>query len=218
MPDARGHGRSSAPSHGYLYNDHASDVIDLLEALGLAAPVLLGHSMGGMTAAVVASEAGAAIRGIILADPTFLTPERQHEVYESDVAAQHRRLLGQDRGEVLAQARQRHPLRSLELVELMVQARLQTRTSAFEVLTPPNPDYRAMISAIRVPSLLVVGDDGVVSVETARELQGLNPRIRCEVVANAGHGLPYDKPDEFAVAVRSFLETVGASYGRSDVR
>lgn len=58
MPDARGHGKSSAPLHGYLYRDHASDVIGLIEALELAAPVLLGHSMGGMTAAVVASQVG----------------------------------------------------------------------------------------------------------------------------------------------------------------
>src|SRR6185436_11020328 len=26
MPDARGHGNSSAPHHGYRYQDHASDV------------------------------------------------------------------------------------------------------------------------------------------------------------------------------------------------
>ena len=43
--------------------------LDSSKALGLAAPVLLGHSMGGMTAAVVASQLATAIRGVILADP-----------------------------------------------------------------------------------------------------------------------------------------------------
>ena len=33
------------------------DVLGLIEALGLAAPVLLGHSMRGMTAAVAAGQA-----------------------------------------------------------------------------------------------------------------------------------------------------------------
>ncbi|HLJ86899.1 MAG TPA: alpha/beta hydrolase [Candidatus Angelobacter sp.] len=52
MPDARGHGKSSAPLHGYgdagyRYDDHASDVVGLIRVLGLAAPILLGHSMGG---------------------------------------------------------------------------------------------------------------------------------------------------------------------------
>jgi N-formylmaleamate deformylase len=112
MPDARGHGNSSTPASGYLYDDYASDVLGLIEELGLAAPVLLGHSMGGMTAAIAASRAAAPIRGIILADPTFLSPQRQREVHESDVVEQHRRLLKLDRAEALAQARTRHPHRS----------------------------------------------------------------------------------------------------------
>ncbi|MCP3400999.1 alpha/beta fold hydrolase [Bradyrhizobium sp. CCGB20] len=208
MPDARGHGASSAPSGGYLYGDFASDVIGLIEALGLVAPVLLGHSMGGMTAAVVASEVDTAIRGVILADPTFLSPERQREVYESDVAEQHRRLLGRNKDEVLTETKARQPHRSPELLELIVDARLRTGISAFEVLTPPNPDYRALMSAVSVPTLLVIGDHGVVSVETARELQRLNQHVRYELIPDAGHGLPYDRPEEFAAVVRSFLETV----------
>lgn len=76
MPDARGHGNSSAPLNGYRYEDHARDVIGLIQGLGLTAPVLLGHSMGGMTVAVVASQIAVAIRGVILADPTFLSRQR----------------------------------------------------------------------------------------------------------------------------------------------
>jgi N-formylmaleamate deformylase len=208
MPDARGHGQSSAPPHGYLYRDHASDAIGLIEALGLAAPVLLGHSMGGMTAAVVASQVGTAIRGVILADPTFLSPQRQREVHESDVIEQHRRLLRSNKGEVLAQARLQRPHRSAEIVELITDAKLQTQIRAFDVLTPPNPEYSELVSTICVPILLVVGDNGVVSLETARELQRLNQHLRYERIPDAGHGLPYDQPDRFAAVVRSFLQSV----------
>ena len=49
MPDARGLGDSSVPNHGYCYDDLAADVEGLIDALGLTTPVLLGHSMGGMT-------------------------------------------------------------------------------------------------------------------------------------------------------------------------
>ena len=62
MPDARGHGKSNAPLHGYRYEDHATDVIALIQELGLVAPIVLGHSMGGMTAAVVASRVAGDIR------------------------------------------------------------------------------------------------------------------------------------------------------------
>lgn len=32
--------------------------------------------------------------------------------------------------------------------------------SAFEVLTPPNPDYRELIQSMRAPILLVIEDKG----------------------------------------------------------
>jgi N-formylmaleamate deformylase len=211
MPDARGHGNSSTPLNGYRYEDHARDIVGLIQWLGLAAPVLLGHSMGGMTAAVVASQIGAAIRGLILADPTFLSPERQREVYQSDAVEQHRQLLSLDRADVLARARVRHAHRSPEIVELVTEARMKTRLPTFDVLTPPNPEYHRLVSAIDAPILLVIADNGVVSLETARELQNLNPRLCVEQIQDAGHGLQYDQPERFEAVVRSFLQSVAAS-------
>jgi len=162
-------------------------------------------------AAVVASQFGENIRGVILVDPTFLSAERQREVCDSDVAGQHRRILGQNKHDLLADARIRHPRRSAEIVELQVDARLQTRINAFDVLTPPNPDYRQVVSAICVPILLVAGDAGaVVSLEAASELQSLNPRVRIEQIQDAGHGLPYDQPGRLAVVVKAFLKSIVA--------
>jgi N-formylmaleamate deformylase len=205
MPDARGHGESSAPHHGYRYDDLASDVAGLVRGLELARPVLLGHSMGGMTAAVVASRGAGMIRGLILVDPTFLSPERQREVSESDVADQHRRVLGLPKSGLVAQARARHPGRSPEIVELQAEARLKTCMGAFDVLTPPNPEYRDVVSAVDVPSLLVIGDDPVVTLEMATELCSLNPRLRIEQVQDAGHGLPFEQPERLGEVVVSFL-------------
>jgi pimeloyl-ACP methyl ester carboxylesterase len=55
MPDTRGHGKSSVPDYGYRYEDHADDVVRLIHTLKLYSPILIGHSMGGLTATVVAS-------------------------------------------------------------------------------------------------------------------------------------------------------------------
>ncbi len=205
MPDARGHGRSSAPAHGYRYDDLASDVVGLIRGLELARPVVLGHSMGGMTAAVVASRGGGLLRRLVLVDPTFLSPERQREVHESDVAEQHRRALALEKSELVAQARARHPHRAAEILELQAEARLGTSVAAFEVLAPPNPDYRVVVSAIDVATLLVIGDSPVVTLEMATELRGINPRLRIEQIANAGHGLPFEQPERLAEVVASFL-------------
>ncbi|HEX4049693.1 MAG TPA: alpha/beta hydrolase [Steroidobacteraceae bacterium] len=214
MPDARGHGRSSTPPSGYRYEDHCRDVVGLIRALGLQSPVLLGHSMGGMTATVVAGQLGDAVGGLIVADPTFLSPERQREVYDSDAVEQHRRLLSQSRDAQIADLRIRHPRRSLEMVELLAEARSQTRLNAFDVLIPLNPDYRQLVGALRAPILLVIGDRPVVSIETARELQSLNPRVQIEQIADAGHGLPYDQPEKLAAVVSCFLRSVAARRSR----
>ena len=208
MPDARGHGGSSAPLHGYRYEDHASDVVELIRVLGLSAPVLLGHSMGGMTAAVVASRGAGVIRGLVLADPTFISPAWQREVRDSDVAEQHRRALGLSKSALVAEARARHPRRSSEILELLAEARLQTRLAAFDVLTPPSPDHRQVVRAIEVPSLLVIGDHPVVSLDAAMELRRLNPHLRVEEIADAGHAVPFDQPERFEAVVTSFLREV----------
>jgi pimeloyl-ACP methyl ester carboxylesterase len=134
-----------------------------------------------------------------------LSPERQREVRDSDVADQHLRVLGLQRSDLVAQARARHPHRSPEIVELQAEARLKTRMAAFDVLTPPNPEYRDVVSAIDVPSLLVIGDDPVVTLEMATELRSLNPRMRIEQVPDAGHGLPFEQPERLGEVVISFL-------------
>ena len=201
MPDARGHGRSSAPSDGYRYSDLADDVIGLIEDLPVTAPLLVGHSMGGMTAALVAARAGHLLGGLVLVDPTFLSPERQHEVYDSDVAAHHTDALSRGRATLLEEALSRHPRRSPELVELQVRARMDTSPAAIDILRPPNPPYRDLVAAIEVPTLLVIGDRTVVTPAVAAELRDGTPHLQVRHIAGAGHGLPFDRPQEVAACV-----------------
>ena len=56
-----------------------------------------------------------------------------------------------------------------------------------------------------MPILLIIADNGVVSLGAARELQNLNPRVRVEQIPDAGHALQYDQPEIFEMVVRSFL-------------
>ncbi len=209
MPDARGHGNSTATEHGYHYGALATDVLSFIDTLELTAPVLIGHSMGGMTAAVVASRNPERLRGVVLVDPTFLTPQRQREVYESDVADQHRRILNGSKEEFLAEIRVRHHRRTPEVIELIALARYQTSKHAFEVLTPPNPGYAELINTLEVPSLLVIGDVGsIVSPKLAAELAGLNQCLEVVQIAEAGHGVPYDQPEHFSAVIQTFLRSV----------
>lgn len=209
MPDARGHGNSSAPDQGYCYDNLATDALGLIETLALVTPVLIGHSMGGMTATVVASRNPKLLRGLVLADPTFLTPQRQWEVHKSDVAAQHLQILNRPRKDFLAEIRIRHSNRSRELIELFAEARFLTSIHAFEILKPPNPDYMQLINTFDIPSLLVIGGDGsVVSPTVAEELARLNQRLEIVQIAEAGHGVPDDQPERFSSVIKIFLRSV----------
>mgnify|MGYP002135842347 CR=1 FL=1 len=211
MPDARGHGNSGVPDQGYLYENLAADVVSLIDALDLVSPVLVGHSMGGMTAAVVASRNSKRLRGLILVDPAFLTLQRQYEVHESDVVDQHRRILSGSREDFSAEMRVRRSDRPHEIIELLVQARFQTSIRAFEILTPPPPDYVQLISTLDIPSLLVIGGVGsVVSPEMAVELAELNQHLKVIQIAETGHGIPYDQPDRLSAVVQTFLSSLSA--------
>lgn len=208
MPDARGHGYSSAPLEGYCYEVLADDAVGLIKALELFEPILLGHSMGGMTAALAAQPRHSKLKALILADPTFLTPKRQREVYKSDVAEQHRKILNRPWEDYLAERRsQSH--RSLELIDLFAKARFQTSIHAFEILRPPNPDYVQLVSELSLPSLLIIGESGsVVSAKRAKELARLNSHLEVVKIPQAGHAVPFDQPEHFFAAIKAFLRFV----------
>ncbi len=69
MVDARGHGRSDAPEHGYAPSGHAADLAGAIGALGLQRPALLGHSMGAATALALAGTHPDVVGAILLEDP-----------------------------------------------------------------------------------------------------------------------------------------------------
>jgi N-formylmaleamate deformylase len=94
------------------------------------------------------------------------------------------------------------------MIELQVEARLNTRMAAFDVLTPPNPPYRDLVGAIDVPTLLVIGDKPVVTLDMLMGLRSLNSRLRVEQIPNAGHGLPFEQPARLGEVVGSFLRAL----------
>ena len=66
--DNRGFGFSDQPAHGYHNADYVRLVVALLDSLGVASAVLVGHSMGGTIAADVALAQPDRVRGMVLID------------------------------------------------------------------------------------------------------------------------------------------------------
>ncbi|SDB25572.1 Pimeloyl-ACP methyl ester carboxylesterase [Pseudobutyrivibrio sp. YE44] len=62
--DTRGHGESATPKE-YHYEDMASDVINLINALEIEKPYLVGYSDGGIIALMVAMRESKLLSGIV---------------------------------------------------------------------------------------------------------------------------------------------------------
>ncbi|MGH7720344.1 MAG: alpha/beta fold hydrolase [Gemmatimonadaceae bacterium] len=67
-PDLRGRGRTDKPVSGYSMAHHASDVIALLDALGLERVVLGGHSFGALLAIFIAADYPERVSKLIIID------------------------------------------------------------------------------------------------------------------------------------------------------
>ncbi|HUS23551.1 MAG TPA: alpha/beta hydrolase [Candidatus Binatia bacterium] len=68
-PDLRGRGRSNGVSGPWGMAAHATDLVAVLDHLGIArADVLLGHSMGGFVGAVAAARAPERFGGVLMLD------------------------------------------------------------------------------------------------------------------------------------------------------
>ena len=73
--DTRGRGLSSGGSDlNYWLADYATDTANFIAALGLDAPIVLGHSMGARIAVKLAADAPKRVRRMILVDPPVSGP------------------------------------------------------------------------------------------------------------------------------------------------
>jgi len=66
--DLRGRGLSDKPDHGYSMEDHAADIIDMLNRLGIESTVIGGHSFGGLLSIYLASHYPHRVEKIIMID------------------------------------------------------------------------------------------------------------------------------------------------------
>jgi len=205
--DHRGWGESDAPEAGYTIGDLADDAQAAIEALGLSRYVLVGHSMGGKTAQLLASRRPQGLEGLVLVAPSppspTMLPEEQRAVMLS--AYESRESVGWVLDNVLTGS----PLtaeRREQVIEDSLRGTPQARAAW------PNAamreDITADVAAIDVPVLVITGErDQVDSVDTLRAQ--LLPRIRdarLEILPGVGHLSPLEAPLAVAGAIRRFVD------------
>jgi len=97
--DARAHGHSDASHVSNGNPAQARDVANMIAALQLDRPIIMGHSMGANTALQVAVDLGNQIRAAILEDPPFMMHEpEQSAARVEEIRQGMMRWLGRCRG------------------------------------------------------------------------------------------------------------------------
>lgn len=208
MPDARGHGRSEAPAPPYTTDDLAADALALIDALGIDRPVLVGHSMGALAAAVAAASAPGKLRGIVLEDPSFRSPEEWAAYAARDHQAERREVLALGAEGLIAQGRVANPTWSPDTLPHWARAKLLVRPEVFSWFATPKPAPFDLAPRIGVPTLLIAGDPergAIVSAAVAARMCALNPLVQVAHIPKVGHCIRYEQPDRYAALVSAFL-------------
>jgi proline iminopeptidase len=215
--DLAGHGRSDQGSpRDWSLEAWADQVAELAELVGLERPVVLGFSLGGRVAMTYALRHPERLQALVLVNTTGAPrPDRRIEMM---------RRLGGERAAQIAEADLTYPGAAAdeyrrEVLPFMVQRRYSADELArFPPVSEPvyerlgelyrdGADLLGQLSAIECPTLVLTGAlDPAATPDDAADLAGaIGANATLEVVAEAGHGVFRDQPNEFNDIVARFV-------------
>jgi len=212
--DLRGHGSSHLDTDvRFRAEDALGDLLALHDELGIDASVVVGHSLGGNLGQEFARRHPDRVRGLVAVDCTWNAgPLTAIGRWTLKLAAPMltlipaRRLPG-----VMARASAVTP-RAISAVEEVFD-RMPKRTfldvwRATVTLVHPDPDYRSP-----VPLALIRGElDRAGNIAVAMPAWAVAERVQERVIADAGHVVTLDAPDQSTTAI---LAGVGDVLARS---
>lgn len=220
MADARGHGRSSAPEGGYDAGTMGDDLASLIQGLGLHRPLVLGHSMGAITALAFAGNHPDLPRAILLEDPPpwWLGAAQWQSSRMQELAERMRDwitgLKQLNREDMIAGQRAESPEWPAAELGPWADAKIAFDLRAlalFNGAVPDAVDWTSVVPRITCPVLLITADTergAIVSAENAEQLQAMLPQTRVVHIPGAGHNIRREQPAAFMKAVNEFLAEV----------
>ena len=193
---------------------YARHVLALLDELGIGRAVFGGVSMGGHFTLAVLRQAPERVAGLVLAntrstaDTTEALEGRRRMLQAVEVTgpvaaadAMIPRLLGRT-------TQERRPDIVARVRRMILGQTAEGITAAIRVLMS-RPDSTPLLSGIRVPALVVAGDEDALTPPAEMErMAAAIPQATFVRIPEAGHLSNLENPDAFNVAVNAFLGTV----------
>lgn len=214
-PDLRGHGETTPLSGAYSMTALADDCHALLEALVIDRPVVVcGLSMGGYVAFEFYRQNPKRVAGMILAATRAGVDTPEGKSNREKVAAKAEE---QGTGAVVADLlpkmmSPKTTANNRELVAWVESMMLETSVEGIAGASlgmKDRPDSRELLPQIRVPVLILHGeDDQLFPPSEAEAMHSAIKKSRLVILPDAGHLLNLEQPDLFNQAVLQFLETL----------
>ncbi|WP_321926619.1 alpha/beta fold hydrolase [Paraburkholderia guartelaensis] len=214
--DHRGWGDSEAPAEGYRIADLAADAEGVIEALGLQRYVLVGHSMGGKVAQLIASRRPGGLEGLVLVAPSPPSPMILSDEQRATMtgAYQSRESVEFVIDHVLT-AKSLDAARREQVIEDSLKAAPQAKAAWPNVAM--REDITGAVASIDVPTIVISGElDQVDRVATLQaEVLPHIPHAAMHILRGTGHLSPLEAPADLARIIARF---VGAIEDHSAVR
>jgi pimeloyl-ACP methyl ester carboxylesterase len=226
-PDLRGHGDSDWTRGGsYALPEYVYDLTRLPALADAGSATVIGHSMGGMISMLYAGTYPERVAKLVVLDGVTVRPD-------TGIAPVHERMtkwIGQ-----LQKFEHREPRSHATIEHAAAQMRVHNKRLGHElslhlathgarrnddgsyswkfdpyqrVMAPhrlaPN-EYAELWARIACPTLLLFAAESFLSAPTAEEVARHFKTARSETVANAGHWLQHDQPDEVLRLIAEFL-------------
>lgn len=222
-PDQRGHGESPKPEEedAYSFDAYADDLLALLDAMGWARAVVLGHSMGGMVVQTAALAAPSRFEGLVLMDTSHRALRAEPALIELAIA------IARTEGMAAVMAAQEAAAADDPLANPIADRLVATRPGYKEfgerkMLASSPAMYAAMIriitdatsgldrlpdlASITVPTLVIVGDTDAPFLKPSRRMAEAIPGAELAVIPDAAHSPQFEAPDAWWAALTTFLD------------
>ena len=203
--DLPGHGGSSKALEDGSTRELSKAVTDFMDAKGIARAHLVGHSLGGAVATVIASKSPERVSALTLIAPGGLGPEIAQNFIDGFIAETRARKLKA----VLEMLTADPKLITNDMVEDVLKfKRLDGATEALKKIASANfvggeqrGSLRDRLADLKMPVQVIWGDADAVL--PAKHADGLPPNVKVTRIAGAGHIPHLEKAADVNAAIKA---------------
>jgi 3-oxoadipate enol-lactonase len=212
--DFRGHGETGLGRPDRTLRQLAGDLVRLMDAIGLERAHVAGFSLGGTIAMRAAIDSAPRIRGLVLVATSSRVGRSAADWYRRRVEMvekndhELRATLDADTAEVYAQAP--HELDEGLLIRRQSTADPRGYANACAAMAALNENpLDPELGRISAPTLIVASErDQHCPPKAAQVIATGVPGSRLEILPDAGHAIPVERPRELAGSMLSFLSEI----------